>query len=407
MTSQRFLHPSARGRARVLAAAALAVGLTLAGCGDGGGDDGGAVGPDSDVPAQYSDAAKTAADKGLRFAGGHDQIVEKAKQEGAFTIIWSLGADYEEHKEILDSFFAKYPFLKDKVTVENLDGVEARQRFMLEADAGALQDYGVLYAATEVYGESADMCDWDVYGMAEAGILDIPLKMIDPNRRTVVAAGSTAGILAYNKSKFTEAQLPNTWEELLDPAKYGTGAGVRTLGDVRIATYSAMVPEWGIDKAKQYYADFAQQLKPTWVQRFAPAVLQLSQGEFDLFPFINYSSVEQRKDEAPNVGVKFIEPVPVRISETHCVLKDQYNSAPYSSLLWLEWSASPQGQAVMEDPTVTVLQSSIYADVPNGLGAQLKGKKLSVSDWSYFEDQSKSIQDIIGAAGFPKATDSN
>ena len=389
-------------RVRTLTAAVAALGLALAGCG-GGGDEASA-GPD-DVPAQYAEAAKAAQAKGLRFTGGHDEIVAKAKEEGPVTVIWSLGADYEAHNEILDSFYAKYPFMKGKIQVENLDGVEARQRFMLEAEAGAVKDYGVLYAATEVYGESADMCDWDIYGMAEAGILDIPTKMIDPNRRTVVAAGSTAGILAYNKDKIKEADLPNTWEELLDASKYGKGAGIRTLGDVRIATYSAMVPEWGIDKTKQYYADFAKNIQPTWVQRFAPAVLQVSQGEFDMFPFINLSSVEQRKADAPNVGVKVIEPVPVRISETHCVLKDKYNSAPYSSLLWLEWTASKEGQAVMEDPNVTVLQSSIYSDVPGGLAEYLKGKKLSVSDWSYFEGQSKAIEDIIGAAGFPKATD--
>ena len=390
-------------RTRTLTAAVAVLGLALAGCG-GGGDDT-ASAPD-EVPAQYADAAKAAQAKGLRFTGGHDDIVAKAEKEGPLTVIWSLGADYEAHKEILDSFYEEYPFMKGRLTVENLDGVEARQRFMLEAEAGALKDYGVLYAATEVYSESADMCDWDIYGMAEAGILDIPLKMIDPNRRTVVASGSTAGILAYNKDKVTEADLPDTWEELLDPAKYGKDAGFRMLGDVRIATYSAMVPSWGLDKTKQYYADFATKIQPTWVQRFAPAVLQVSQGEFDAFPFINLSSVEQRKADAPNVGVKVIEPVPVRISETHCVLKDKYNSAPYSSLLWLEWTASKGGQSVMEDPNVTVYQSSIYSEQPGGLADYLKGKELSVSDWSYFEGQSKAIEEIIGAAGFPKATDS-
>lgn len=373
-------HPAVR-----LCAVLSVVALAASGC---GGDD------SEDTPTTG----------GLQVAASHDEIVEKAKAEGPFTIVWTRAADLEDDPTLLDSFYEQYPFMKGRVTVENQDGVEARQRFLLEVEAGAQSDYAAGWTAVEIYDEMTKLCDWDVYGMAQSGVLDIPLEMVDPNKRTVVAAGSTAAVFGYNKAYFQSHPLPKTWDELLDPAVYGQPAGFRMLADVRAANFSALVEKWGLDKAKEYYGKLASDIKPTWVQRFAGPSIQMAQGEFQGFPFVNASSIAGRQADNPGMDIALIDPVPIYITETHCVFKNSMNNAPYSGLLWLEWTASQGGQKALESKS-SPYRSHFSSDYPGGLADLVKGHELSICTWGCFEQQQKYIEEIIGAAGFPKATD--
>lgn len=381
------MHSPRKSAVRLTAALCIAA-LVASAC---GGDDG------------ADDAPTTGA---LKVAASHDEIVEKAKSEGPFTVIWTRAADLEEDPTLLDSFYAEYPFLKGRVTVENLDGVEARQRFLLEVDAGAQGDYSAGWTAVEIYDEMTRLCDWDIYGMSQSGVLDIPIEMIDPNKRTVVASGSTAAIFGYNKDWFADHPLPKTWDDLIDPAVYGPSAGFRMLADVRAANFSALVEKWGLDKAKQYYGTLATDIKPTWVQRFAGPSIQMAQGEYHGFPFANASSIAGRMSDNPGMDFALIDPVPIYITETHCVFKDSMNSAPYSGLLWLEWTASEGGQKALESKSAPYRSHFSTTTVPGGLADLVKGHELSICTWGCFEQQQKYIEEIISAAGFPKATDS-
>lgn len=378
--------------------------LAVAACGgdeeEAEADDPGGGEVDEDLDPAIAEAQAEAEELGLRFATSKEEIMEGAREEGELLAIWSIGAD-EDAYEMMSPFEQTYDFLD--VTLDELDGVEARERFLLEAEAGAIDGYGIHYAATEVYDQMADMCDWDIYGMAEAGILDIPLEMIDPDNRKVVAAGSTAAVFAYNVESFADRDLPEEWDDVLDPARFGPESGLNMLGDVRIANFSSIVPAWGLDRAKEYYAEYFEEIDPTPVNRFGPFLIQMAQGEYDGFPFVNLHSVEQRKPDYPNMDYIFIEPVPIRLSETHCVFNDDINPTPYASLLFLEWTASHDGQSGLEQGDQPY-QSHINSGYPGGLGELLEdgGYELSVSDFEYFADQADYIEEIIGAAGFPQ-----
>lgn len=406
-----------------LAVVVVALALVAAACGGddtptdaaGDGDGDGTTTDAEELSDEVAAAQAEAEELGLQFATSHELIVERAMEEDHLEVIWALAPD-----DFLDDAVAKftelYPWLEGNVTVHALDGVEARQRFLLEAQAGALGDYGVGYLSNEVYADTEELCDWDIYGMAEAGILDIPLEMIDPVNRTVVAAGNSSSVFVYNIEAFESAgvPLPETWDDLLDPEIYGPDGPIRTVGDVRLATFSALVPAWGLDRAVEWYRTFAEEIQPTWSQRFGPMIQQIQAGEFHAQPFVNthnaYDLMEGRPDrlEAPHtvgdrMGILFLEPVPIRITDTHCALNDDISSTPYSSLLFLEWLASDDGQLAYENPEGAPYQGSIHTELEGGLADLVEDLELSVVQWEDIEEQSDWIDAIIEAAGFPQA----
>jgi ABC-type Fe3+ transport system substrate-binding protein len=71
------------------------------------------------------------------------------------------------------------------------------------------------------------MMGWDIYGMAQAGVLDIPLEAIDEERRTVVAPGSSGVALAYNSDLVAPDEVPTTWDEVADPKWTATSSACR------------------------------------------------------------------------------------------------------------------------------------------------------------------------------------
>ena len=57
--------------------------------------------------------------------------------------------------------------------------------------------------------------------MAEHAVLSIPIAMIDPNKRSIVAEASAIQAVVYNKELIAPEKVPNTWEDFLRPELKG------------------------------------------------------------------------------------------------------------------------------------------------------------------------------------------
>src|SRR5262249_40769539 len=71
--------------------------------------------------------------KGYIFAASHDEIVAKAKKEGRLRAVTGLSTS--AIRPMVEAFKKKYPFLD--AHVEEIEGTEAYERFLLELKAGA------------------------------------------------------------------------------------------------------------------------------------------------------------------------------------------------------------------------------------------------------------------------------
>jgi hypothetical protein len=384
-SSRRF------GKRRFAVLALLAaLALVAAACGDSTPDT--TQGTTTSVAAASTDpidvAAAKAASLGLQFATSRDEIIAGATAEGRVVVQTST----DEFDAFEEAFEAEYPFID--LEWSELSG-SATERFLLEVEGGAAGRVDVGYPAPEAYNTIADKMDWDLYGMAEVGVLDIPLGSIDDVRRTVLAAGHTGIALAYNSDLIDVADLPQSWDDLADPKWADLGMSM----DVDLNNVSVLATSWGIDRVAELMTAIAAN-KPIYTDGHTAAATLVQSGEVAISPFINLHSLMRRVDKEPDgpLQVHFVTPVPIRASEAYGVFDASLSEAPYASLLFIEWIANNDvAQELLDaDP----LQASLYwsgsrmAEMIGPLETTVAGpaEVALLPDW---------IAAIQEAAGFP------
>jgi hypothetical protein len=214
------------------------------------------------INANLLKAKKEAETKGYVFAASHDEIVSKAKTESKLRVLTGFGP--ETFKPMMDAFKKRYPFID--VEVEELAGQEAAQRFLLELKSGVAMNWDVVNFFGDFYSEFLPFAKRiDILGMAEHGILRVPVKMVDPQNRTLVASASSVIAVAYNKGVISPEKVPDTWEGFLKPEFKDK----KFLVDIKgVVSDMAACPEagMGIEWLEGYAKKIGAQ-DPIWVTR--------------------------------------------------------------------------------------------------------------------------------------------
>jgi len=338
-------------------------------------------------------AKQDAEAKGYLFEVSHDEIVAKAKKEGKLRVISTM--DSAVVKAMRDGFKKKYPFID--LNVQELGSVDENQRFLLELKAGVVKNWDVNRAYTDFYDQYFPyQKKFDILGMAEHKVLNVPPKLVDPQQRNLMAIGSNVTVVAYNKKLISPEKVPDRWEDFLKPEFQGK----KFVFDVRPLPVGMLVPAWGLEKA----LDFAKKInaqQPVWGRGHTRVMASLQAGEYPLFLGPNFGAVRraQMKDPTGVIGYKVPEPIPVRLHEANGILANALY--PYAGLLWLEYQASPDGQKIMDERWP--FGASLFA--PGSAQEDItRGKKLSLIDWDHYTKLDDYIKKAIEAMGFPTAT---
>ena len=344
------------------------------------------------VACAPSEARQEAEARGFRFVASHEEIVEKAKQEGTLKVASS--ADPASIKVIKEQFSTKYPFLKFDIV--EISGTDPQQRFILEMKAGAAADYDVLSVADDFIPEYQPHLEkFDLLGMAQQGVLqNLPVGMVDPDGRSMISMAVQIGIVAYNKKLVPEGQVPRVWEDLLKPEFKGR----KMITEIRPNTLAALTPA----KGEAWLQDFATRLaaqETVWARGNTRSGAALAAGEYALHSATYYGSTMRTIQRgATDLAVAIVEPVPVSL--THAQGIQQGAKHPYAALLFLEWMAGPEGQKIMEE--VEPLKASIHSP-GSSTGKIVEGKQISVWGWKDLPRQARIQEMITKAFGFPKA----
>ena len=337
-------------------------------------------------------AKKDAEAKGYLFAASHDEIVSRAKQEGKLRVIVSLDAGIL--KRLSEGFTRKYPFIQ--VQADEIRGIDAYTRQLQELKAGLAKGIDVNEVDYDYYNEYLPhLKKVDIYGMVEQRVLQMPLQMIDPINRNIVAVGSGIQVVVHHKKFMPADSVPNTWEDFLKPEFKDRKF---TLG-IRPKDVAALVPAWGLEKT----LDFARKLSaqnPIWVSGDTRTITSMLAGEYALFFGPNYDSVlrAKNKDKTDVLGYKLVEPIIVRLNESEGILASA--ERPYAALLWLEYAASAEGQKVLEEGGPYEGSVFIQGTVQE---KAVRGKKQSVVDWHHYPKMPEYIKKVVEAYGFPRA----
>jgi iron(III) transport system substrate-binding protein len=334
---------------------------------------------------------KQADAKGYTFFLNRDEIVAKAKQEGKLRAFSGLR---EAMNAVVVAFRKKYPFIE--TSVEEWIGTDTFQRTLLELKAGKLRGLDVIRAPSDFYNDYLPYVKKvDLLGMAKSGILNIPVQMIDPNSRNVVAILSKIQIAGYNKNLIPDDRVPGRWEDYLKPEFKGK----KFIADIRPTEIASLVPAWGLEKTLDFARKIAAQ-NPVWSRGDARAMASLAAGEYALYLGANYDLIITRELKSPikSLGYKIMEPVPTRVSEESGILETAEN--PHASILWIEFLASPEGQRIIDKykPGSASLFSS-----DSMLSAETKGKRLSVVQLGEHAKMQEWQRKISEAYGFPRA----
>ena len=326
------------------------------------------------------------------FVPSHDEIVSRAKQEGKLRAVVSLTE--EPLKHMLAAFSKKYPFIETRA--ESVPTGEVYLRLLQELKAGLTKGVDVNDPISDYYNDYLPyQKKFDVLGMVEQKVLEIPVQMVDPINRNIVVIGSSIQVVVYNKKLISEEKVPNTWEDFLKPEF----SDRKFVLDIRPINISALVPAWGLEKALDFARKLAAQ-KPVWGRGHTALIIRVLSGEHAIAFGVNYDSYlrAKSKDKIDTLGYKLLEPVPARLNESWSVL----NSAehPYAGLLLLEFVASPEGQKILDDHGP--YEGSLF--VRGTVQEQaVRGKKLSLVDWNHYTNTQEYLKKVVEAYGFPRA----
>jgi iron(III) transport system substrate-binding protein len=368
-----------------LKASASILALLLAACG------GSSAPAASTAPTSAGGAAKPAA-AGGQSAASHDDIVAKAKQEGALQAMST--ADPASLKAFKDGFTKKYPFIKFEL--QELTGTEATQRFQLELKSGQAKDWDVLNISEEVFTDTLPYLEnVDLIAMSEKGILAIPPKMVYPEGRNVMAPGTQIGVVAYNNKSVTGDKIPKVWEDLLKPEWKGR----KMITEVRPNTIAGLVPA----KGEEWVKDWATKMKdqqPVWARGNTSVLTAMAAGEYALHSGTYVNSV-QRLIEKGSSTLAFtpLDPISVRLALAAGIQKGAKH--PNAGLLLLEYFASSEAQKILDE--VEPYKSSIYSAGETRSTKLVAGKQVSVASWDYFPKMADYEKMILQAYGLPRA----
>lgn len=351
----------------------------------------------AEVHAAQSSAAllkvkQEAEAKGFLFAASHAEIVNKAKQEGKLRVIVSLDAGIL--KRLSEGFAKKYPFIQ--VQADEIRGIDAYTRQLQELKAGLVKGVDVNEVDYDYYNDYLPhLRKVDMYGMAEHGVIQMPLQMIDPFNRNIVAVGSGIQVAAHHKKLFAADAVPDSWEGFLKPEfrdrKFNLG--------IRPKDVAALVPAWGLEKTLDFARKLAAQ-NPIWVSGDTRTITSMLAGEYALFFGPNYDSVlrAKSKDKLDILGHKLVEPVIIRLNESEGILASA--ERPYAALLWLEFVASAEGQKILDEGGPYEASVFIQGTVQE---KAVRGKKQSLVDWSHYSKMPEYMKKVVDAYGFPRA----
>jgi iron(III) transport system substrate-binding protein len=338
-----------------------------------------------------SKAKAEAEAKGYIFETSRDAIVAKAKKEGKLVVFTSQEAGVI--RAVADAFRKKYPFIDVKGS--EIAGTDTYRRMLQEVSLGKTTAWDVNYVAFDYYKEYLPhQKKFDILGMAKHGVLQIPTEMVDPVNRNIVALQTNLQVLAYNKKLVPENKAPKTYDDFLNPEFKGR----KFATDVRPKAFGALVPAWGLEKVLVYAKKLAAQ-EPIWVSGDSRSMPYLSGGEVPMNLGLNYKSYLRfkEKDVQDVLDVKILEPIPARLTEAEGISAKGQN--PYAGLLWLEFQASPEAQAILDK--LDLGASHLIADTFHEKA--MRGKKVSVLSWEHYPHMQKYEEEVVKAFGFPRA----
>lgn len=317
-------------------------------------------------------------------------IVEGAKREGQVkvggTVRWLEGGK-PGAKKMVEVFQKRYPFVK--VDYERVGGFREREKVLSEMAAGRIPFDSATLSETQVptalKANVVEMVDWRSLGVHPQHVHEAGFGV---NYRSQVYG------IAYNRKLVADSVGTKlTWDDCVNPkwkAKVAMDIRPRHL-EVFWQPHA-----WGREKTLAH----ARQLSAnqTIFERSRDQAMgKLNLGEYPVlcgaFFFTYYDQL--RSGRSKDLGFVLAEPVPVSLGDVVFIARGAKN--PNAARLWIAWSLSEEGQAVLDE-----VEGSGSPVFPGTQAAKMiKGKKVIYYESKWRAKSDEILKEILEAVGLP------
>jgi iron(III) transport system substrate-binding protein len=277
-------------------------------------------------------------------------LEDLAKAEGGQLMLYT-SMNEKDSDAILAGFKEAYPFVNTAYYSDSGELVAAKVQ--TEAQAGQY-----LADAFEVDSLSS-------YRMQQQGLLGsyVPPESASypANTKDVGGYGTVdrfvAVVIGYNTNLVAPADVPKTWDDLLDPKWKGKmvveAADMELLGDMTAA--------WGQEKAYAFWDGIAAQ-QPAVISGHTELADALAAGTYSITPTVYAHRIEQLK--AKGQPVEWVKSDPV-FAYTQTLGITAKAPHPATSRLFINWLLSESGQTLYRDLGRIPARPGVSADPPS------------------------------------------
>lgn len=312
------------------------------------------------------------------FAQDREAIIAKAKEEK--TLVYYSTTDIRDGTAVVHAFQKKYPFIEPKLFRLGSTQVVVK---VLQEHRGGVHLFDVLSATSFQFYEIFKEDLFQKYDSPERRVF---LDDFKDKEGYWASAYHNASVIAYNTSLLKSAELPKSYDDLIEPKWKG-----KMLMDNRETEwYASMIQVLGREKTLRLMRGLAKQ--DLSFRNGRTLITQvLASGEAPL-AVNNYDHLVQsaKKRGAP---VESIPAHPV-ISRVTPIALGKYAPHPNVGKLFIDFSLSEEGQKILRSFGRSSARKGIDPDE-----LQKKGIKLYVSDISLAKDYArydKEFREIFG-----------
>jgi iron(III) transport system substrate-binding protein len=259
------------------------------------------------------------------------RLVSGAKKERTVSLYTSM--QLPDSQPLTQAFEKKYGI---KVTLWRASGEKIVQRALAEARAGRF-DADVIEtdgAQMEILYREKQFAPF--YSPSAA---DIPANIV-PAHKSYVPTRLSLYVLVYNTQLVRPADVPKSYEDLLDP-KWSGKLGIEAAD---VPWFASVVKAMGVDKGLAYFQKLAA-ARPSVRSGHTLLAELVASGELALAPDAHIQGVARLKARGAPVDWKPLQPA---FGQPSSVAVTQRASHPHAALLFADFILSREGQDIIK-----------------------------------------------------------
>lgn len=222
-------------------------------------------------------------------------ICAKGVAEGKL-VQWNNHSD--EFVQVVDAFKAKYPGIAVETLVIEPD--DSAQRVLTEAAGGRAPTADMVAGGLDIFKPLFERniavldIDWAGLGVPADVMHDMNLVRIHR-----VALG-----LGYNTTNLKPEDLPNTWEELIDPKWTG-----KVIVDPRGRPFDSLSLAWGHDQTLDYVTRMKAGIAPLLIEGGTAGLVAVAGGEADITTGGRSAETQEQQAKGAPLAIKYLDVV--------------------------------------------------------------------------------------------------